>query len=253
MKHLWVFVSVSVMGVGMLGVWLGPVLADPPGSDNPVFDPANFVGVINNQYMPLIPGTTFVYEAETGDALERDVVFVTRETKVILGVTTTVVQDTATVFDEVTPGGRVEEETADWFAQDVEGNVWYFGEFTTSFEYDDQGNLIGTSTAGSWEAGQGDPAAKPGIVMLADPRPGDSYQQEFAPGVAEDMAKVLRLNASVSVPYGDFENCLDTKEWTPLEPGHVEQKFYAPGVGLVLTLEHHGKIVRAELVDVIKE
>ena len=177
--------------------------------------------------------------------------FVTHETKAILSVTTTVVQDTATVFDEVTPEGRVEEETEDWFAQDAEGNVWYFGEFTTSFEYDEQGNLIGTSNEGSWEAGVN--GAKPGIIMLAHPRPGDSYRQEFAEGVAEDMAKVLRLNASVSVPYGDFEDCLETKEWSPLEPGHIEQKFYAPGVGLVLVLEHHGKTVREELVDVVTE
>jgi len=251
MKRLWLLVGMGIMGVGMLGVWLGPARADKPEPYNPVIDPANFVGVINNQYMPLAPGTTFIYEAETEDGLERDVVSVTDETKVILGVTTTVVQDTATVFDEVTPEGRVEEDTEDWFAQDVEGNVWYFGEFTTSFEYDEQGNLIGTSNAGSWEAGVN--GAKPGIVMLANPRPGESYRQEFAEGVAEDMARVFRLNASVSVPYGDFGNCLETKEWTPLEPGHVEQKFYAPGVGLVLVLEHHGKIVRVELVDVITE
>ena len=162
-------------------------------------------------------------------------------------------RDTATVYDAVTPAGRVEEDTEDWFAQDVEGNVWYSGEFTTAYEYDDQGSLTGTSSAGSWEAGQGDPVAQPGIIMLADPKPGESYRQEFFAGEAEDMAKVLRLNASVSVPYGDFEDCLETKEWTPLDLGHVEQKFYAPGVGLVLVLEHHGKIVRVELVDILTE
>ena len=80
--------------------------------------------------------------------------------------------------------------------------------------------------------------------MLADPQPGVSYRQEFLAGVAEDMAKVLRLNARVSVPYGDFEDCLETKEWSPLEPGAIEQKFYARGVGLVLVEEHKGKIVR---------
>lgn len=246
------FVSGSVV-IGILGAWLGAALADPPEPYHPVIDPANFVGTIDNPYLPLAPGTTFIYEAETEDGLARNVIVVTHETKVILGVTCTVVLDTETVYDEVTPAGRVEEETEDWFAQDVEGNVWYFGEFTTAYEYDEQGNPTGTSNAGSWEAGQGDPVAQPGIVMQADPKPGESYRQEFFEGEAEDMAKVLRLNASVSVPYGDFEDCLETKEWTALDPGHVEQKFYAPGVGLVLVLEHHGKIVRVELVDILTE
>jgi hypothetical protein len=251
MKHSWVFLGAGVMAAGILGVWLGPALADPPEPYNPTIDPANFVGVIDNQYLPLIPGTTFVYEAETEDELVRNVIFVTHETKVILGVTCTVVRETETVFDEVTPAGRLEEDTDDWFAQDVDGNVWYFGEFTTSFEYDDQGNQTGTNNEGSWQAGM--EGALPGIIMQADPQPGESYRQEFFEGEAEDMAKVLRLNASVSVPYDDFEDCLETKEWTPLEPGHVEQKFYAPGVGLVLVVEHSGKVLRVELVDISTE
>jgi hypothetical protein len=85
--------------------------------------------------------------------------------------------------------------------------------------------------------------------MLADPQPGDSYRQEYYEGAAEDMAKVLRLGASVSVPYGEFSDCLVTKEWTPLEPGAVEHKYYAPGVGLILVEELKGGMVRTELVD----
>jgi hypothetical protein len=108
-----------------------------------------------------------------------------------------------------------------------------------------------TGHVGSWEAGVD--GAQPGIVMLADPQPGVSYRQEFLAGVAEDMAKVLRLNADVSVPYGNLEDCLETKEWSPLEPGAIEHKFYAPGVGLVLTEELKGKTFRSELVDIITE
>jgi hypothetical protein len=67
------------------------------------------------------------------------------------------------------------------------------------------------------------------------------------------MAKVLRLNARVSVPDGDFEDCLETKEWSPLEPGAIEHKFYARGVGLVLVEELKGKTVRMELVDIATE
>jgi hypothetical protein len=67
--------------------------------------------------------------------------------------------------------------------------------------------------------------------------------------VAEDMAKVLRLNAMVSVEYGDFDECLKTKEWTPLDPGVIENKYYAPGAGLVLIEELKEKTVRVELID----
>jgi len=224
----------------MLGVGLVPAWADKDKTYHPQIDPADFVSTIDNPYFPLIPGTTFTYEAETEDGLERDVVAVTRDTKVILGVTTTVVRDTATL------DGVIEEDTFDWYAQDEEGNVWYFGEFTTQFE-----NGVPVGNVGSWEAGVN--GAQPGIIMLANPQPGDSYRQEFLAGVAEDMAKVLRLNASVSVPYGDFENCLETKEWTPLEPGSIEHKFYARGVGLVLVEELKGKTVRVELVDITTE
>jgi hypothetical protein len=104
------------------------------------------------------------------------------------------------------------------------------------------------STEGSWEAGVD--GAKPGIVMEADPQPGDSYGQEYFEGLAGDMGKVLRLGASVSVPYGVFEDCLKTKECTPLEPGVVEHKCYAWGVGLVLVTELKGKSVRVELVEI---
>ena len=94
--------------------------------------------------------------------------------------------------------------------------------------------------------------AEPGIIMLADPRPGNAYRQEYYRDVAEDMGKVLRLNATVSIEYGDFDDCLATKEWTPLEPGEIEHKFYAPNVGLVLITELKGKTVRYELVNIIQ-
>ncbi|MHB1000887.1 MAG: hypothetical protein ACYC27_16720 [Armatimonadota bacterium] len=205
--------------------------------------PVDFVTVIDNPYFPLVPGTTFVYEAETEDEFILDEVTVTNQTKEILGVTTTVVHDVEHV------NGLLTEETDDFYAQDRFGNVWYFGEDTTAFIYDDEGNLIETTKEGSWEAGVN--GAQPGIIMLAEPRSGLSYRQEFAVGVAEDFAKILRLNARVSVEFGDFDNVLVTKEWTPLERGSIEFKYYAPGVGLVLIEEHHGKTVRVELVDVI--
>ncbi len=204
---------------------------------NPVINPADFVAQIDNQYLPMTPGTTFVYDGESEDGKERIEVEVTHETKEILGVTCIVVRDRVWVDDELA------EDTFDWFAQDEDGNVWYFGEDSKEYE---GGKLV--STGGSWEAGVD--GAKPGIIMKGDPQVGDAYRQEYYEDEAEDMAEVLSLNESVSVPYGSFENCLKTQEWTPLEPDVVENKYYAPGVGVVLEVAVEGESERVELVEV---
>ena len=205
----------------------------------PEFDPDNFVSEVTNPYFPLEPGTRFIYEGESEGVPIEEVVTVTNETKEILGVTTTVVHVLS--FEE----GVLVEETFDWYAQDVDGNVWYFGEDTK--EFDEAGNVI--STEGSWEAGVD--GAQPGIIMLAHPKKGQRYQQEVAPDVAEDMAQVRRLDESVCVIYGCFDDVLVTKEWTPLEKGVVEYKYYAPGVGFILSVTVKGGDERLELVDII--
>ena len=251
MRRLTCWVMAVTVVVGMVGVWLAPALAGEVKAGigkpyDPIINPADFEDdggnalPIDNQYWPLVPGTTFIYEGETEDGLETNEVLVTSETKEILGVTCTV------VLDRVWVDGELAEETLDWYAQDKAGNIWYFGEDSKDYE----GGVV-VSTEGSWEAGVD--GAKPGIVMLADPHPGDSYRQEYYEGEAEDMGKVLRLNASASVPFGDFAQCLVTKEWTTLEPGVVEQKYYAPGVGLVLVRELRGKTINIELVDITTE
>lgn len=213
----------------------------------PVFDPGNFDSPAENTYMPKTIGSTYVYEAETEDGLVHNEITFTSDTKTILGILCTVVQDVEWVFVEGT-GFVKTEETDDWHAWDNDGNVWYFGEDTVEYLYDDDWNLIGTSTEGSWEAGVD--GAEPGVVMLAEPRPGNSYRQEYYEGVAEDMGKVLRDNASVPLPLDDFTDCLVTKEWTPLSPGEIEHKYYAPNVGLVYIEELKGKTVHVELIEI---
>lgn len=203
----------------------------------PVIDPANFVEGIDHQYLPWRTGTKFIYEGETEDGTERIEVYVTQETKQILGVTCVVVRDTVTI------DGELVEDTFDWYAQDKEGNVWYFGE--DSKEYED-GQVA--STEGSWEAGVD--GAQPGLIMKASPQVGDSYRQEYYAGEAEDMAEVLSLTESTAVAYGSFDNLLMTKEWTPLEPDVVENKYYAPGVGLILEVAVEGGSDRVELVEI---
>lgn len=205
------------------------------------FDPDDFVGEVDNPFFPLEPGTTFLYEGTSDGVPTSNEVFVTHDTKEILGVETTVVRDLA--FEE----DVLVEETFDWYAQDEDGNVWYFGEDTK--ELDEEGNVI--STEGSWEAGVD--GAEAGIIMLADPRVGDRYHQEFAPGVAEDEAKVLSLDKSRCVAFGCFDDLLLTKEWTRLHPGVVDHKFYAQGIGFLLGVTVKGGDERSELVDVTFE
>lgn len=196
--------------------------------------PGAFVDRVDNPYYPLAPGTTRTYEKQTDEGLERVVVTVLREKREILGVSCTVVRDTVTIE------GDVIEDTLDWFAQDIAGNVWYFGEFSSDYE-----NGVVVSHGGSWEAGVD--GAQPGIVMYAERRLGQTYYQEFYCGEAEDQATIERLNATVVVPGGAFTGCVQTRDFTRLAPGAMETKYYAPGVGFVRAVEEDGDL---ELVRV---
>jgi len=195
-----------------------------PAPYDPVIDPSNFVAQVDNPYFPLTPGTTFISEGQTQQGFEHDEFAVTRRTRVILGVRCVEVHDT------VTTDGQLTEDTLDWFAQDRNGNVWYFGENTHELE-----NGLITTIEGTFMAGvNGD---KPGIIMKAHPNIGDFYRQEFSLNNAEDFAETRSLTQTVHVPTGTFHNCLKSKETTPLEPDLLEYKYYAPGVGNVLTVD----------------
>lgn len=206
-------------------------------SAQPVFDPTQFVDIVDNPYFPLQPGTTFIYEGTSDGEVERDEVTVTDQTKTILAVSCIVVRDRVTV------GGELVEDTLDWYAQDQDGNVWYMGEDSKSYE-----NGAVVSTEGSWEAGVD--GAQAGIVMPAEPLIGVEYRQEYYAGEAEDMASVLSIGSSATVPYGTFDNVLVTKEWSPLEPDVVEHKTYAPGVGLIRAESVAGEQEQLELIDI---
>jgi len=182
----------------------------------PAFDPAKFDNPVANLYFPLGPGTQWVFEG--GD--EHVEVTVTDQTKVIDGIAAVV------VTDQVFRNGELIEDTVDWYGTDDAGNVWYLGEQTAEYE-----NGQVTTTAGSWETGVN--GAQPGIIMLADAQVGDAYRQEYLAGEAEDLAKVLELSASLSLSIGSYDNLIVTEEWTPLDPGITEHKWYAAGVGFI--------------------
>ena len=125
--------------------------------------------------------------------------------------------------------GLLAEHSLNYFAICGRTNsVFYFGEFVEIF------NKAGTevvSNEGSWEAGVD--GARAGIVMPGVILNGSKYYQEIAPGVAMDRAEIISTLFTVKTPAGTFTNCLKTRETTPLEPGTVEAKFYASGIGLV--------------------
>lgn len=199
----------------------------------PEIDPARFVLDVDNPLFPLVPGASFVY---LGPDDERVEVTVTDERKTILGVSTIVVHSVEYVEDEIV------EDTFDWFAQDADGTVWYFGEDTRELE---GGEVV--STEGSWEAGVD--GAQPGIIMPAAPEVGLRYRQEYYACVAEDMGEVVATCQHVEVPAGAFSGCLQTLDTTPLEPDVAEHKYYCPGIGLALTVDLQTG-AREELVEI---
>jgi hypothetical protein len=208
----------------------------PQGSEPVTLDPADFVEAIDHPYWPMTPGSAWAYSETDADGNELQVeVTVTDETKDILGISATVVHDV------VSMDGEVLEDTLDWYAQDSAGNLWYLGEDTKEYE-----NGEVASTSGSWEAGVD--GAQPGIILPADPQVGMTYRQEYYAGEAEDEGAVLSLDESVEVPFGAFEGCLQTEDTTALEPDVVEHKYYAEGVGPVLTIQVSGGESREELI-----
>jgi hypothetical protein len=195
---------------------------------DPAFDAEDFVDPLQigrsvrpNRFFPLVPGSQWFYRSPS----EEVTINVLGTVRRIDGVPCTVVHDV------VRHNGRTIEDTLDWFAQHVDGSVWYCGEQTGELE---GGRVVDVS--GSWRAGEEE--ARPAIVMQAAPQVGQAYRQEFLLGEAEDAAIVRTLNGSTAVLAASCDrSCLITREITPLEPDAREDKYYAPGVGLILSID----------------
>jgi hypothetical protein len=232
--------TTAVAAVAALGATLGAAMSSsapghPARRAAPLIDPESFAGKITNPYLPLRPGAVWVYTGVRDGEAVRDLVRVTHRTRVILGVRTTEVRDV------LTHAGKVLEATTDWYAQDEHGTVWYFGEATKSFE----GGTV--DTAGSWLAGSH--GATPGIVMTAHPRVGDAHRQEFWRDHAEDQYWLVDLEQRVTVPFGRFSHAAMTFEWTRLDPGIIDRKFYVRGIGNVAERSATGPLEATELVS----
>jgi hypothetical protein len=206
---------------------------------DPSFNPDDFVNPLEigksidpNRWFPLVPGSQWVYRSPSEDVT----VDVLGKVEQIAGVPCTVVHDV------VTHDGETVEDTLDWFAQNIDGSVWYCGEQTEELE-----NSRVVEVGGSWRAG--DEEARPGVVIQAVPQAGNTYRQEFALGEAEDAATIRSINGSAMVPAASCtRSCLVTREFTPLEPDAVEDKYYAPNIGLILGVDR----VTGERLELIR-
>lgn len=203
----------------------------------PVLHPKDFVRVINNPYYPLPVGRTLIYRGVRDGQTQTDRVHVTSATKVLEGITATAVSDVARHH------GKLLERTTDWFAQDKQGNVWYLGEKTAAFLPNGK-----VDRSGSWQAGVND--GEPGIIMLADPQIPDAYRQEFLGGQAEDTAWIVNRGGSFRVPFGVQHHVVISLEFTRLEPRVIDQKIYAPGIGIISEHSETGPLEVARLVSV---
>ena len=209
----------------------------PQSSEPAKLNPADFTTNIDNPYFPLPVGAEWqIRVTDQEGLLQHETITVTDQTKQIAdGVTARVVRDI------VREDGKLAEETEDWYAQDKDGNVWYFGEDTADIQ---NGNR---DTSGSFEAGVS--GADAGIAMLAHPEAGMTYREEYYKGHAEDRSRVLALGQQAEVPFGHFSDVLLTEDYTPIEPDVLELKFYAKGIGQVLAQTVSGGSEREELIS----
>jgi hypothetical protein len=221
-KSFIISAATSAALIGFVGVyWTQSSMTAETAEYSPVINPADFVGEINNKYFTLKSGKKFVYRNSAGT--ERIEIVVTRETRKIMGVATVVVRATEW------KNGVLKEDTRDWYAQDKDGNVWYFGEAVDNYA---NGKL--SNHAGSWEAGVD--GAKPGIIMLARPKVGETYRQEYYKGRAEDMGTIVALDKKITTPAGTFDKCLQIRDWSKIEWAR-EHKYYCPAVGFLVLEE----------------
>ena len=203
---------------------------------------------IDNPFWPMVPGTSWTYEGistdpETGETEEETIIVdVLHDTRTVFGVESRILRDRVFVDDLLI------EDTFDWYVQDDEGNVWYMGEDVTDFEYDDEGNVIGTSHDGAWESGVD--GALPGHIMKAHPQVGDNYYQEFYEGEAVDEGTVLALGETVHLSFGNFDNTIRILDSSALFPetGH---KSYAMGIGMVRELEFDADGIHVGTVELV--
>ncbi len=211
----------------------------PQSSEPSNLNPAEFTTNIDNPYWPMPAGARWHVHVSNpeGESLQETITVENQTKKVADGVTARVVHDV--VYDH----GKPSEITDDWYAQDQDGNVWYFGEDTTTIDL----KTGKRDTSGSFEAGKD--GADAGIAMPARPYVGETYREEYYKGQAEDRSTVLALNQQVEAPAGHFTGAILTDDQSPIEPTVSEYKLYAKGVGPVVAVSVSGESEREDLLS----
>lgn len=217
----------AALGVAIASIALLVACGGGDGSEQPTpsLNGADYWAKVDNPFFPLSSLGPQVYEGEeadpdTGETIQiRIESTVLPDTDVVAGVEVTVVE--AKDFED----GELVESTLDYYAQRKDGTVYYFGERVDEHE---DGEVVGHG--GQWLAGEG--SNQPGVFMPADPEVGDEFEQERAPGVAEDRSKVIAVDQEVTTPAGTFANCIKTEDFDPLSDV-TEFKYYCREIGLV--------------------
>lgn len=203
------------------------VSAQQPDKDNPKpfttmlqQDECTFVTSGRNNYEILEPGYQLVYQGMDGKDKVDLVITVTNETRKIGNVECRIVTE-----DESVNGSLIEKSRNFFAFCQQTSSIYYFREEVDIYK---DGKIV--DHEGQWIAeGQN----KCGVDMPGLPLIGARFFQEVAPGVAMDRIEIISIGETYDVPAGSFKNCMRTEETSPLEPGDVEYKVFAPGVGLL--------------------
>jgi hypothetical protein len=182
-------------------------------------DRGGFTLQSTNAYFPLQVGRRWVLEGEEGGVPVHLEIEVLRDTEVVAGVTTHVIEE------RESQGGELVEDSRNFFAEAGDGTVCYFGEAVDMYE---GGQII--SHEGSWRADE--PGNHPGIIMPANPHPGLRFEMEGAPGVAEDEGTIVGTG-KITVPAGTFTETIRVRELNRLD-GSRDEKVYAANVGILI-------------------
>lgn len=208
MSRWWVVLVASGCGERQID---GVLLPSPRG--------VAFVAGVDHTYFPLPPGATRSY---AGDGDETSAVEVLAASRQVNGVAATAVREVVTIQGDVT------DQIDRWYAQDADGNVWILGEDHCHVE---AGECLAHPLLWEW----GVDGAKPGIVLWASPAIGDgAYFRAYQPLVVEDVAQVLAVGESATVPAGTYDDCVRLQEESRLDENDQAQVVYCAGVGVVL-------------------
>ena len=224
MKGYLLMTGIATLGVVFLGA-CGGGGEDAAQTTPAAINPADFQATIDNPLFPLSSLAPKVFEGEEPDPDTGELIQTRLESTVLPDTDTVAGVEVLVLEEKDYENGELVERTLDYFAQHKDGSVWYFGERVDGYE---GGKVVGHE--GQWLAGEGD--SQPGVYMPAEPKVGEEFAQEMAPGIAEDRSKVIAVDQTVTTPAGDFSGCLKTEDFSPLD-NVTESKYYCPSVGLV--------------------